>query len=471
MANIIIIDDEISICGVINKAVSTIGHTSDHALTIKDGYKKALEYPADIIFLDINLPDGNGIDWITMLKNTPSAPEVIVITGEDDPDNIETAIHTGVWDYLPKPFTIEEITSQIEGIMQYREEKKDAAPEPVMKRDGIIGSSPQITESLKLAADASSSDINVLISGETGTGKEQFAVAIHTNSSRSKNNFVIVDCAALPETLVESTLFGHIRGAFTGSDRDQEGLIKQANGGTLFLDEIGELPLSVQKAFLRVLQERNFRPVGSKKVIYSDFRLIAATNRDLGRMVSEGTFREDLYFRIKSMLITLPPLKERFMDIKELADFFIEKTCKREGTAVKKLSSQLIDMLQKYNWPGNVRELSNAIQWAVIKARYESTIFPKHLPEQIRIKATRSSIVRKPAVIKTVTQRLQKVQLETLPRYKEFRKQAILDREKDYLNDLISLTDGNMDMACTVSGLGRTRLYDLMKNHGITRSC
>jgi len=470
MANILIIDDDIDICMMIKAVISINGNKVDYALTIKNGCQKVLSDSYDIVFLDVHLPDGNGLDYLKMIKSTPSNPEIIIITGEGDPDGAETAIKNGVWDYLKKPFSKENITLQLRCVLQYREEKKSSKTILVLKREGIIGESPQIKDCLTLVAEAALSDINVLITGETGTGKERFASAIHENSKRSKNNFVIVDCAALPDTLVESTLFGHVKGAFTGADRDHEGLIKQADGGTLFLDEIGELPISVQKAFLRVLQERAFRPVGGKKVVRSDFRLIAATNRDLNKMIKDGTFREDLFFRIKSQVISLPPLRDRSVDIKELVMYIILKTCEREEIGAKGFSPQFINTLEAYSWPGNVRELFNALEWTISKARYESTLFPKYLPEQIRINIARSSMSDSFPKSEPNIHCDKKIAHRSLPKYKEFREEIVFENEKDYLRELISSTNGNIDMACSISGLGRTRLYGLMKRHGISRA-
>jgi len=470
MAKILVIDDELDICTMLKEIIGTHNHRVDYNLTIRDGFKHALSESYDIVFLDVNLPDGSGLDYLTMIKSTPSNPEIIIITGKGSPDGAETAIRNGVWDYLRKPFSKDDVTQQLMCILQYREEKENEDTAPVLKREGIIGESTQIKECLKLVAEASLSDINVLITGETGTGKERFAAAIHDNSRRSRNNLVIVDCAALPETLVESTLFGHVKGAFTGADRDHEGLIKQADGGTLFLDEIGELPMSIQKAFLRVLQEHAFRPVGGKKFIHSDFRLVAATNRNLSRMIEEGTFREDLFFRIKSMKISLPPLRGRPVDIKELTMYYILKICEREGLAVKGFSSQFIDMLEAYDWPGNVRELINAIEWAINKARYETTLFPKHLPEQIRINVARASMCDSFSKGKISLNDDKRSSGQHLPTYKKFREEIILRNEKDYLCRLLSSTNGNIDNACIISGLGRTRLYGLIKNHKISRT-
>jgi two-component system NtrC family response regulator len=470
MANILIIDDEEGMCKYLESAIIKNGHKVNYALTIKDGCQRVSSNYYDVVFLDVHLPDGNGLDHLKMITSTPSNPEVIIITGERDPDAAEIAIKNGVWDYLKKPFSIDNITLQLIRVLQYREEKNAAKVTHVLKREGIIGESPQIKDCLKLVAESSLSDINVLITGETGTGKERFASVIHENSRRAKGNFVIVDCAALPETLVESTIFGHVKGAFTGADRDHEGLIKQADGGTLFLDEIGELPMSIQKTFLRVLQERSFRPVGSKKEVQSDFRLIAATNRDLNWMIKNSAFREDLFFRIKSMTISLPPLRDRSLDIKELTINTILKICERDGIDVKGFSPELIKMLEAYPWPGNVRELINCIEWVINKAHHEPTLFPKHLPDQIRISIVRSSLGAPVSKGNNASHGKKKLFTDSFPKMKDFRDKIIAETEKDYLDELIAFTKGNIHEACSLSGLGRARLYGLMKNYGISKT-
>lgn len=470
MANILIIDDDEQLCRVLKSAIDKMGHRVDSASGIVEGLEKAADDSFDLVFLDVRLPDGNGLDIIKRIKMIPSNPEVIVITGYADPYGVEIAINSDAWDYLQKPLVMKYMKLQLNQALQYRKEKRLKRESMVIKREGIIGESPQIKDCLKFASHAALSDANVLITGETGTGKERFAKTIHKNSNRIKGNFVIVDCAALPETLVESILFGHVKGAFTGADRDMDGLIMQADGGTLFLDEVGELPMPIQKAFLRVLQEHTFRPIGGKIEHQSNFRLIAATNRDLTLMAEKGSFREDLLFRLKSLLIHLPALKERVQDIKELAMYSQLQICEREGIAVKSFSNQFINTLEAYNWPGNVRELNNALEWAISKARFETTLFPKHLPEQIRIHVVRSSLWDSFNNSGITIDCDNKISCRSLPKYKKFREEVIVENEKNYLRELITLTKGNINSACSISGLGRTRLYELMKNHGISRS-
>jgi two-component system NtrC family response regulator len=332
-----------------------------------------------------------------------------------------------------------------------------------LKRNGIVGESQKLSSCLDLLTQAAGSNVNVLITGETGTGKELFAKAVHSNSSRAKRSFVVVDCTSLPETLVESVLFGHARGAFTGADRSEEGLIKQADGGTLFLDEIGELPFLVQKRFLRVIQEHSFRPVGGRQEIESDFRLVAATNRDLESMVRQGRFREDLFFRLRTLIIELPPLRELFEDIKKLTIHYMKDLCERFGIEPKGASPEFWDVVTEYQWPGNVRELIQALEKALLSAKDEPMLFPKHLPTYIRIQVARDSFPKKPASQGTPEMRSGAPKVPS--KLKEVRNAAVFEAEQRYLKDLISFVGGDADKACRISGLSRSRFYTLLRKY------
>ena len=310
MAKILIIDDDQMICKSLSRIFQDMGHEVLYALTLKQGVKEAKLGDFDIVFLDVKLPDGNGLKHLPVIREVPSLPEIIIITGHANPDSAELAIRNHAWDYIRKPASIDVVTLVLTRALQYREEKKagkSAVTLKSIKREGIIGSSPGIINCLDLVARAAGSNANILISGETGTGKELFARAVHANSFRAEENFVAVDCTSLPKTLIENLLFGHAKGAFTGADKKEDGLVKHADGGTLFLDEIGELPLTTQKTFLRVLQERQFRPLGNTREIKSDFRLVSASNRNLGEMAKLGKFRKDLLYRLRSITIHLPP--------------------------------------------------------------------------------------------------------------------------------------------------------------------
>jgi len=364
MAKILIIDDDQLMCQSLSLVARQKGYEATSSFTLHDGLEKAIGEPFDVVFLDVNMPDGNGLDFLSKLPKLPSSPEIIIITGLGDPHGAELAIKSGAWDYLEKGASVKEITLSLIRALQYREQKQignASSGMATLKRDGIVGSSARLKECLDLVAQAGTSDSSVLITGETGTGKELFARAVHENSNRSKRNFVVVDCAALPENLIEGMLFGHEKGAFTNADQAREGLILQANGGTLFLDEIGEMPLSLQKVFLRVLQEHRFRPLGSSRELESDFRLVAATNRNLDEMVETGRFRSDLLFRISTFVIELPSIKERPEDIKELTRYHTDRICEHYGTPSKAFSPDFLKMLAVYSWPGNVRELVNTL--------------------------------------------------------------------------------------------------------------
>jgi two-component system NtrC family response regulator len=348
------------------------------------------------------------------------------------------------------------------GVLQYREEKKKIDLMPIaLKRDGIIGQSAVLNECFDQLAKAAAGDANVLISGETGTGKEVFARAIHENSTRSDRPFVVVDCASLPESLIESILFGHVKGAFTGAERTTEGLIKIADGGTLFLDEVGELTERIQKTFLRVLQERRFRPIGATKEEASDFRLLAATNRDLEQAASEGTFRTDLLYRLRSFTLHLPPLRTRKEDIRPLCRHFLARLCDRVQLGSKGIADDFFETLMAYDWPGNVRELQQTLEHVFAKAIHHPTLFTYHLPNHIRLCTTLQKISGEtPQPTRPVTPAPPPLPIP----WKAFK----TEQERQYLEQLFASTQGNIKEACRVSGLSRARLYQLIHTHNIT---
>jgi two-component system, NtrC family, response regulator len=466
MSRILIIDDDVLFSEMLSDMVTRSGHDAFSVTTLREGMTKALSGDFDVVFLDIRLPDGNGLEILPRLQDLPSAPEIIIITGFGDPDGAELAIKNGAWDYLQKPSSLKQMQLALTRALQYRDEKKLKKPSVALKLEGIVGTSRRMMESLNAIAQAAHSDANVLITGETGTGKELFAWAIHQNSSRANRSFVVVDCAALPDTLVESIIFGHERGAFTGADKVREGLMKQAHGGTLFLDEIGELPLAVQKSFLRALQERRFRPVGGDRETESNFRLISATNRDLNRMVVENKFREDLLYRIRTFSIDLPSLRERKEDIRELLVYHMSKLCARYGVGLKGFSQEFYEGLMAYDWPGNVRELIGALESAVTEAFDEPTLYPKHLPTDIRVWLKKSEFVENTAA--RSAQLAGPGSAKPLPTLKDFREDKTEEAERLYLQSLMRNTRGNIKEACRISGLSRPRLYALLKKLSVT---
>jgi two-component system, NtrC family, response regulator len=461
MAKILIIDDDEDLCRMLADLVGSMGHEAAWAVTLKAGLEKAGKTEFDVVFLDVNLPDGSGLDILLKLRQLTSSPEVIIVTGAGDPDGAETAIRNGAWDYVQKPLTPKTLILPLSRVCQYRDElKNNEKPVRALRLDGIVGDSRLLKGCMDGLAQAANSDANILITGETGTGKELFARAIHLNSRREKRNFVVVDCAALPDALIESTLFGHEKGAFTDAARDHTGLVKQADGGTLFLDEVGELPLSLQKSFLRVLQEKRFRPVGGKKEIDSDFRLVAATNRNLNEMVDKQQFRKDLLYRLCAIPLVLPPLRDRIGDINALVMHYVNKISRGYGLEMKGVSPDFLETLTAYPWPGNVRELVNTIERVIAETRDAAILFSKHLPSNIRIQVARDAVNKKshsPAV------RTPDQSPENLPLMK-----AHLDKARqDYLEKLMIRVTGNIKEACRISGLSRSGLYQQLGKYEI----
>lgn len=452
--------------------LETVGHQIVATQSLTKGWAFATEQKVEVIALAQQMDNGDGLALLPRLKQLPHSPEVILLAATVDPQAAEFALRNGAWDYLLVQNEMGPIANSLDQALQYREEQRSKTPSIAVKREKIVGNSPLMKACFQLLGQAAASDANVLIGGETGTGKELFARAIHSNSPRSRplstsvkssnpradKNFVVVDCAALPETLVESVLFGHARGAFTGADRDHDGLIAQADGGTLFLDEVGELPLATQKAFLRVLQERRYRPVGGKVEKESNFRLIAATNRNLDEMVAEGGFRKDLLFRIRTLFIELPPLRQRSGDIKDLLRYHTSRLCESYGIAPKGLAIEVMDALSAYNWPGNVRELVNTIDSMLAVAGNDATLYPKHLPLNIRVQVICSNTSGQaqsddaPPVV------------ASLPSFKAYREET----EINYLRDLMALSDHNIARACKASGISRSRLYEMLGKYELS---
>lgn len=461
MAKVLIIDDDESFCDLLCSAFSAEGHETDCADSLQSGLQMMVQSCYDIVYLDVRLPDGSGLDRLPEIHAMPSAPEVIIVTGAGTANGAELAIRSGAWDYICKPSSLSAMTLPLLRALEYREEKARKKPAVVLKLDNIIGSSSPMKSCYASLSEAASTDANVLITGETGTGKELFAKAVHENSRRASRAFVIVDCAALPRSLTESMLFGYEKGAFTGADCRRDGLIKQAHGGTLFLDEVGELPLDLQKSFLRVLQERCYRPLGATSEINSDFRLIAATNRNLDQLVRERLFREDLLFRMCSIALEIPPLREHLDDLVEIALHHTARICKRTQIATKNFSTDFTEALLAYSWPGNIRELVNAMEKSIASALSVLTLFPLHLPDAIRIKLAR---------FKASGASFDDIQTTfplpaQLPRLKDFREEIYTKAEKQYLQQVIVSNQGNIEEACRTAGLGRARLYELCKKH------
>ncbi|MGE4558314.1 MAG: sigma-54-dependent transcriptional regulator [Desulfovibrionaceae bacterium] len=470
MPRILIVDDEIDVretmCSLGRRRRYDCGEAADLASArlclSRDAY--------DVILLDLRLPDGNGMDLMADVQAMDVPPEVIILTGRGDPDGAELALQNGVWDYLVKPASIKQISLSLDRAVRYHEEKANSGGRRALNMGEVKGSSPAMRACYDQVAAASASASAVLITGETGSGKELFARIIHANSNRADQPFVAVDCASLTDTLVESTLFGHRRGAFTGASEDRKGLVAMANTGTLFLDEVGELPLGLQKSLLRVLQEKRFRPVGETYEVRSDFRLISATNRDLEAMVRQGAFRSDLLFRLKTMHLSLPPLRERGEDLKNLAVEQVDALCKEQDLPSKGFSADFFEVLAAHDWPGNVRELFNVLERAVVTSGCEKTLYAMHLPLELRVKAAKARFASQAPDVREDASPVASVSSPPaasvgaclpLPGLKAYKRQL----ERDYLSRLLAETEGDVTAMLDVSGLSRSHLYALLKKH------
>ena len=397
----------------------------------------------------------------------------IIITGHGNADAAEAALRSGAWEYLVKPLRVRDLSKALTQAVQWRN-SRDSQSRSLLRHPDIIGKSPALAEALEALREAAASNVNVLITGETGTGKELFASALHANSLRASGPFVTVDCTTLPETLVEAHLFGHARGAFTGADRAREGLLAAADHGTLFLDEVGELPLPVQGAFLRALELRRFRPVGEVREEESDFRLVAATNRDLDDMVGMDLYRSDLRFRLRGMTIHVPPLRRRAEDIPLLAEHFTARYCQRHELPNKELTPDCYAMLADYSWPGNVRELRHTIERACAAAGDGTQLFTRHLPTEIRIELARKRLVHlsepeesaPTAPLPEQEPSTQPRKPETFPTLRDMKAKA----ERDYIAGLFAACQGDVRRAAGIAGVSRGHFYELLKKYGLDRT-
>lgn len=457
MAKILIIDDERDLCTILSAQIAAMGHKTSIAYTLREGYDLSLRERFDVVFLDVGLPDGSGLDILPMIRHQDNPPEVIIMTGSGDADGAEIAVSNGAWDYIQKPYSLKQMMLPLTHALDYREARASTREKVDLDLDGVVCSSRSMKNCIEILSQTAKIDANVLLTGETGTGKEVFAMAIHKNSKRAVREFVVVDCGALPETLVESILFGHEKGAYTGADRKRDGLLKTADSGTLFLDEVGELPLSIQRSLLRTLQERRFRPVGGDREIASDFRLISATNRDLDEMVKQGRFREDLLHRLRNISIHLPPLREREGDLQKLVMYFIGRICKRIGTEAKGVSPEFLDILQSYAWPGNIRELQHVMERTVIQAMDSPVLYPGHLPTEIRTEIAKTVFGRPEQGVRPAAH----AQEKPFPVLKDYEEQM----REQYLDELIRHSRGNYQEACRLSGMSKSKLYQILKSH------
>ncbi len=385
MRKILIVDDEPKLRKLLQLILSEIDVIPLSASSGMEALEIIKEEDPDLIITDLKMPGMDGLELLKRIKKDFPDKQVVIITAYGSIDSAVSAMKEGASDYITKPFEVEDIKIKIKNILKYIEAEKKARFffEEFKKGhefNDIIGDSPALQKAISLARKVAPASTPVLLTGESGTGKELFARAIHLSSPRSGGPFIAINCASIPETLLESELFGYEKGAFTGAYERRKGKLELASGGTLFLDEIGEMPLSLQAKLLRVLEEKQFYPLGSTRAVKVDFRLISATNRDLEKLVSDGSFREDLYYRINVFTIKLPPLRERQEDILTLAEFFVKKFSSELGKKPPVLTQEVKEIFLRYPWKGNVRELQNVIERACIVADDKITL--THLPPE-----------------------------------------------------------------------------------------
>jgi DNA-binding NtrC family response regulator len=384
---ILVVDDEVSARTALAELLRGEGYTVEVA---GDGFKalgKLEEFGPDLILTDLNMPGIDGVELLRKVKEADAELPVVLMTAFGGVETAVAAMREGAADYLTKPLNTDELVIVLGRTIETAKLRREATElrsklKDRYSFDNIVGSSPEMQRVFKTVAQIAPSRATVLLTGESGTGKELVAAAIHHHSPRSAGPFVKLHCAALAESLLESELFGHERGAYTGADRKREGRFEQANGGTLFLDEIGEISLSTQVKLLRVLQEREFERVGGSQTMRVDVRVIAATNRDLKEMVAAGKFREDLYYRLNVINLNLPSLRQRPSDVPALAMHFLKHFSAENDKPVKTISDAALNQIANYGWPGNVRELENVIERAVVLTDGD-TVELHHLPPEL----------------------------------------------------------------------------------------
>ncbi len=459
---ILIVDDEPNICQSCVKILSKQGHHVRYALNGYDALKMMADEPYGVIVTDLKMSRLGGMELLHRVKETYPETHVIVITGYASVASAVEVMKLGAYDYLPKPFTPHELRAIVQqALTDMEQQRQNRSLQNRISRQKItthqlIGSSPKIRKVISMVEKVAPTDATVLVTGESGTGKELIARAVHANSKRKSRVFFAVDCGTLSGNLLESELFGHSKGAFTGAYRQKEGIFSLANQGTVFLDEISNISMEVQGKLLRFLETREFLPLGDTSPQKVDVRLIFATNSQLEDMVSKGTFREDFYYRIYVYPIIIPPLRERKMDILPIAYHFIEQFGKSMDKKISGLDDAATSRLLAFDWPGNVRQLRNVIERAIILCDTKS-IGVKELPLLGEISDLENLVERIPAT----NEELKAIK-------KEIRQKAVQKVEKKFILNALINNDWNVTHASEKTGLQRTNFQGLMKKHGIT---
>jgi DNA-binding NtrC family response regulator len=446
MADILIVDDEPAARMTLSILLRKRGHRVVQAEGAKAAAKTLAEMAFDLVVTDLRMPDGDGLEVLRAARGHCPEASVILLTAYAGWESAKEAMRLGAFDYFEKGKEPDEFLHRVDKALEEKglRRENENLRRQVRERyslPGIIGHSKEMQQALDLVMRVAPTDATILIQGESGTGKEVIAKAIHHTSPRTQHPFVAVNCGALPEPLLESEIFGHVKGAFTGATAHKKGLFEEAHGGTFFLDEIGDMPLSLQVKFLRVLQEGEIRRVGSNQATSVDVRVLAATNRDLGQLMQQGQFREDLYYRLNVIPLALPPLRERREDIPALAEHFLRRFGDKQHRPLS-LTANAVERLLRYPWPGNVRELENAMERTAILARND-LIGPDELPPHIA-----SGTPLGPAPV--------------LPR-----EQTLAEVEKSHILQTLERCGWNHSQAAEALGIGRTSLWRKLKEYQI----
>ena len=454
---IVVVDDERPVLLTLEALLTRHGYVPQLAHSGSAGLLLVRKTKPDLVLLDLGLPDMDGLDVLRQLKGEFSQMPVIILTANDSLSNAVESIKQGAFHFISKPYAVEELLSLITRATEQRQLLREAETlreekhqlsqrlEKAERQLAPVAQSRSMRNVRELIERLAPSDANVLLLGESGVGKEVIANQIHRLSRRTDGPMVKLNCAAFPANMIEGELFGYTKGAFTGAQNDFPGMISEASNGTLFLDEIAEMPTELQTRFLRVLQEREFRRLGSTKTIAANFRLIAATNRPAGELVRSGAMRQDLYYRLNTFQIEIPPLRERREDIPALVAAFVARFAVQMGKAEPTIEPEAFDRLLTYDWPGNVRELQNAIEYSVVLADH-GLITRKELPREIQLPAVLHDARNSPA--------LASLNLD--------------EQEKQVILQALAQAHGNKKKAAEILGIHRPTLYSKMKHHGIS---
>jgi DNA-binding NtrC family response regulator len=448
-ARVLVVDDEPEMCQTCRKILARHGHEVWLAESGAAGLQALRERAIDLAVIDLRLPDMDGLEVLRQAKRINPDIIAIIITAHGTVDTAIEAVREGAFDYLLKPFSMAELEVTTQRSLDHRrlvQENRELQGELSSMKPftEIVATSPQMQKVLETIRKLATSDANILLVGESGTGKELAARAIHKASRRSHRAFVPIDCAAMPENLLESEMFGYEKGAFTGAVSSKRGLLETAADGTAFMDEIGELPLTMQSKLLRVLQDHQFRRVGGTELLRTDFRLVAATNRNLREMIKDGTFREDLYYRLNVVTIELPPLRDRPSAIAPLARHFVRHFVEKSGKEVK-ISNAAMMIMERYHWPGNVRELMNVLERAVSLTEFNQ-ITPLDLPLSI-LESVKEAVPSNEESFRAAKRRV------------------IEEFESRYLSEVLSETGGNVSEAARRCGMQRSAFQRLMAKY------